>query len=62
MSGLRVEIQCLYLDNADVSDIRTFTVYGTAFDLEKSIIFDTTVKITGHVHFPLVAYVTGAQQ
>ena len=33
-------------------DITTFTVYVTNRDLEKSI-FEKTVKITSHTHFPI---------
>jgi len=36
-------------------DITTSTVYVTACDLEKALIFDTTVEITGHVRFPIHA-------
>jgi len=34
-------------------DITTFTVYVTNRDLEKSFIFEKTVKITHHIHFPI---------
>jgi len=35
-------------------DIATFTVYVTAFDLQKSFSFDKTVKINNNnVRFPL---------
>ena len=34
-------------------DITTFTVYVTAWDLEKSFSFDKTVEITNHVFFPI---------
>jgi len=34
-------------------DITTFTVYVTICDLQKSLVFDMTVEITGHVRFPM---------
>ena len=35
-------------------NITTFTLYVTACDLEKSFIFDMTVEIVDHVHFPFM--------
>jgi len=34
-------------------DITSFTVYVTACDLEKSVIFEKTVEITSQVCFPI---------
>jgi len=38
-------------------DITTLTMTETACDLDKSFILDTTVKIIGHVRFPIRANV-----
>ena len=34
-------------------DITSFTVYVTACDLDRSFSLNTTVEITGYVHFPI---------
>jgi len=33
-------------------DVTTFTVHMTAYDLEKSFIFDKTIEMTSHIPFP----------
>ena len=50
----------IYSNNASILrhfwDIATFTVYVTAYDLEKSFSFNKTAEITGNLHRPIHVY------
>ena len=55
IAAIRSNIIVVYSNNDSImhrlGDITTFTVYVTAFDLEKSFSFEKTVEITSHVRF-----------